>query len=60
MVRHKKIHARSYDRFIETQSNIWRQKLHRANQGSIFFGSNVTFSTPKMGLNNNDIPDHSL
>ena len=31
-------HARSYGRFIELQSNLRREELHRANQGFNFLG----------------------
>ena len=31
-------HPWPYDRFIETQSNLKRKKLHRMNQGSNFLG----------------------
>ena len=32
------IHVRPYDRFIETQSNLRKKKLHRTNQCSNFLG----------------------
>ena len=35
-------HARTYGRFIETQSNLRRKKLHRTNQGSNFLGSSLS------------------
>ena len=36
----KIIHARSYVRFIKIQSNFWRKKLHRTNEGSNFLEGN--------------------
>ena len=35
-------HASPYGRFIEVQSNPWRKKRHRINQGSNFLGSNFS------------------
>ena len=29
-------HTWPYDRFIQIQSNLWRKKLHKTNQGSNF------------------------
>ena len=35
-------HAWPYDRFIEIQSNLNRNKFHRANQGSNFLGGSFS------------------
>ena len=35
-------HAWPYGRFIEIQSNLKRQKLHRTNQGSNFLGGSFS------------------
>ena len=35
-------HASPYGRFIEVQSNPWRKKRHRINQGSNFLGSSFS------------------
>ena len=37
-----KFHEKPYGRFIEIQSNLWRKKLHRTNQGSNFLGGSFS------------------
>ena len=49
-------HAWAYDRFIEIKSNLRREKLHRMNQGSNFYGGSFSnrynVRAPIQGLKN--------
>ena len=51
-------HARPYGRFIEIQSNLWRNKLHRTNQSYIFLEAALAIQVIEEHQSNLDEKDH--